>query len=89
MNTTLHITIDKTTKEASQRLAKDMGLDLSTIVKASLRAFVDTKIFHVEKADRMTPYLERIISQARAERKAGQTYGTFKNGKELDDFLMS
>ncbi len=72
MNTTLHVTVDKQIKESAAKLAKEMGLDLSSVVKASLKTFVDTRVFHVEQSFRMTPYLERIIAQARADFKKGK-----------------
>lgn len=86
MNTTLHVTIDKQTKNAASKLAKELGLDLSTIVKASLKTFVASKTFHAEKSWRMTPYLERIIAQANKEK---QTYGPFHTAAQSIKFLRS
>lgn len=88
MNTTLHVTIDQQTKRQAQKLAKEMGLDLSSIVKASLKTFVDTRVFHVEATPHMTPYLEKIIVQARKDLAAGKAHGPFHSGKELEKFLM-
>lgn len=84
MNTTLHVTIDKETKTEAARLAEEMGLNLSTIVKASLRTFVETKTFHVEKSYRMTPYLEKLIEEANKDAKKGFVSPTFEN---MDDAL--
>jgi addiction module RelB/DinJ family antitoxin len=84
MNTTIHITIDAETKRKAQAMAKDLGLDLSTVVKASLKTFVQNGVFHVEKAYRMTPYLEQIIEAAEKENK---TYGPFKTGEAAIKFL--
>ena len=72
MNTTLHVTMDKQTKEAAGKLAADMGLDLSTVVKASLKTFVETGVFHVERSFRMTPYLEKIIATAKKDLAANK-----------------
>ncbi len=88
MNTTLHITIDKETKQKAQKLAKEIGLDISVIVKASLKTFVQTESFYVEKSDRVTPRLAAIIAEARAERSKGKALGPF-TGKQLDAFLLS
>jgi len=82
MNTTLHVTVDEQTKNKAAKLAKEMGLDLSTIVKASLKTFVDTQVFHVEQNSRMTPYLEKIIAQARADFKAGKNISPVFNDAE-------
>lgn len=90
MNTTLHVTVDKATKTAAAKLAKEMGLDLSTIVKANLRAFIQTQTFHVEKSFRMTPYLEKIIAEARRDFKKGKNISpAFSSAKEMDRYLNS
>lgn len=88
MNTTLHVTLDKQTKEDAARLANKMGLDLSTVVKAGLKAFVQTQVFHVEHGPRMTPYLEDIIARARIDFKARKNISpSFKNSKEAMRWL--
>jgi addiction module RelB/DinJ family antitoxin len=69
MNTTLHVNIDKKTKAAAAKLAEELGLDLSVIVRASLKNFIQTKTFHVEKTYRMTPYLENLIEEINKENK--------------------
>lgn len=88
MNTTIHVTIDKETKQRAQKLAKEIGLDISTIVKASLKTFVQTESFYVEKSTRVTPRLSSIIAEAKNELTKGKTFGPF-TGKELDKFLLS
>ncbi|HEX9503812.1 MAG TPA: hypothetical protein VF974_05865 [Patescibacteria group bacterium] len=67
MNTTLHVTVDKQTKDAASKLAADMGLDLSTLVKAILKTFVQTGVFKIEHSFRITPYLEKIIATAKKD----------------------
>jgi addiction module RelB/DinJ family antitoxin len=67
MNTTLHINIDKDTKTKAAKLAAELGLDLSVIVRASLKNFIQTQVFHVEKSSVMTPYLESLIEQINLE----------------------
>lgn len=88
--TTLHVTIDHAKKIQAQKLAKSMGLDLSTVVKASIQAFLDTQSFQVSKAYTMTPYLERVIQQAKQdESKNVGNYGPFKTADESVKFLRS
>ena len=88
MNTTLHVTIDKETKQKAQKLAKEIGLDISTIVKASLKTFVQTESFYVAKSDRITPHLAQVIAEAKKEYAKGKAHGPF-SGRELDKFLLS
>lgn len=87
MNTTLHVTIDKQTKDKAQKLAKEIGLDISTIVKASLKTFVQTESFYVEKSSKMTPRLASVIAEAKKEYAQGKAFGPF-SGRELDAFLL-
>ena len=84
MNTTLHISIDQKIKAAAADLAEDLGLDLSTIIKASLKNFIKTQRFEVEKSYRMTPYLEQVIGQARKDFAARRNVsGPFSTPEEL------
>lgn len=88
MNTTLHVTVDKRTKDAAAKLASEMGLDLSTVVKASLKTFVQTGAFHVERSFRMTPYLEKIIANAEADLRKGKNISpSFQSAKKAMSWL--
>jgi antitoxin component of RelBE/YafQ-DinJ toxin-antitoxin module len=88
MNTTLHVSIDIKTKEAAANLADELGLDLSTIVKASLKHFVMTKRFEVEKSYRMTSYLEQVVGQARKDFAARKNIsGPFSTPNEIGKHL--
>ena len=88
MNTTLHVTIDRDTKQKAQRLAKELGLDISTVVRASLKQFVQTESFTVKKTRRMTPYLEQLIREAKQEASdEAAEFGPFKDSDESVRFL--
>ena len=88
MNTTLHVTIDKETKDKASKLAKELGFDLSSFIKANLRFFIQTESFYVDRSPRMTPRLAATIKQAKKEFKQGKSIGPF-TGSELDDFLLN
>ena len=87
MNTTLHVTIDRETKERAQKLAHELGLDLSTVVRAGLKQFVQTESFSVEKTYRPTPFLEEIIRSARATPE--DTSEPFDTAEDAIKFLRS
>lgn len=87
MNTTLHVTIDRETKERAQKLAHELGLDLSTVVRAGLKQFVQTESFSVEKTYRPTPHLEQILREAEATPE--DTFGPFDNADDAIAFLNS
>jgi addiction module RelB/DinJ family antitoxin len=80
----LHINIDKKTKQEAASLAEELGLDLSVIVRASLKNFIQTKTFHVEKYYRMTPYLENLIEEINRE---NEWSNTLKTAEDVTKFL--
>jgi antitoxin component of RelBE/YafQ-DinJ toxin-antitoxin module len=86
--TTLHIQIDKQTKDDAARLAGQLGLDLSVIVKASLKNFLRTQRFEVEQTHRMTPYLEKVLEEARKDIAVGRNISkTFSRPGEIAEYL--
>lgn len=87
MNTTLHVTIDKKIKERASKMAKELGFDLSSFIKASLKLFIQTESFYVAKSPKITPRLAATIEQARNEYARGEALGPF-TGAELDNFLL-
>ncbi|MEK7124376.1 MAG: hypothetical protein AAB877_01665 [Patescibacteria group bacterium] len=72
MKTTLHIKVDKETKEKSARIARKLGLSLSAIVNASLRNFIKTETFSVSAGEQMTPYMESWLAEVEKDIKAGK-----------------
>ena len=87
--TTLHVTIDREIKQKAQKLASELGLDISTVVRASLQQFVRTESFAVEKTYRMTPYLEKIIAAAKGEQGEDAEFGPFATAEDAAGFLRS
>ena len=85
--TTLHVTIDRETKAKAQRLAKELGLDISTIVRAGLKQFVETERFSVEKSYRPTPYLEEILRYVEAH--PDEVSPTFATAEDAVAYLES
>ncbi len=50
MKTTTSIKLDKDTKEKATKLAKDMGLSLSSVINASMKQFISERriVFSIE-----------------------------------------
>lgn len=91
MNTTvINIKTDKNLKKDAQRLAKNFGLPLSTIVNTYLREFVREK--RIVFSEPPTPNIKtgKIIDKAIADIKAGKNLvGPFETVKDMDQFLDS
>jgi addiction module RelB/DinJ family antitoxin len=89
MKTQVNLKIDLHVKERAQKRAEELGLSLSSIVNATLSQFARTGELELSVAPRMTPYLEELVKEARAEYKAGKTSGPFSTADELMKHLNS
>jgi addiction module RelB/DinJ family antitoxin len=83
MKTQVNLKIDSTIKKNAQKRAKELGLSLSSVVNATLSQFARTGELELSTAPRMTPYLEDLVAEARADYKAGK----LKVFDNVDDFL--
>ena len=89
MNTTsLHIKIEPNLKKQAQNLADELGVSLSSVMKALLKQFVRTKQLSVGIPEIPNVYLRKVIKQSDEDIKNGKTLA-FKNGQEALDYLDS
>lgn len=89
MNTTMLIKTDKALKVKAQKLAKEMGLPLGTLVNNYLKTFVIERqaIFTAPMPNKKTI---KIIEQARKDIKAGKNLsGPFTNVADMMKSLNS
>ncbi|MBI4090596.1 MAG: type II toxin-antitoxin system RelB/DinJ family antitoxin [Candidatus Komeilibacteria bacterium] len=90
MKTIINIKADKEVKEQAQKIAKELGLPLSTVINASLKQFIRNKEVHFSTAPHMTPELEAVIGKAQSDLKARKNISrVFAHGEEIDDYLDS
>ena len=61
MKTIINIKADKEVKENAQKLAKELGLPLSTIMNAYLKAFIRNRSVYFSQIPRMSRELESIL----------------------------
>jgi len=86
--TVLNVKMDKDVKEKAQQLAHELGLNLSLIVNASLKQFVERKEILFSKTYTMTPYLENVVRDAQADYKAGKNISPiFSNVEDAFEWL--
>ncbi len=85
MKTVLNLKIDKATKQDAAQLAEKMGLSLSAVVHGLLRNFIQTQELHITAAPRMTPYLEGLIREAKANSKGDSP--AFSSSKQAAKWL--
>lgn len=89
MKTQVNLKIDSAVKKDAQKRAKELGLSLSSVVNATLSQFARTGELELSAAPKMTPYLEKLIAEAREEYKRGKTSGPFDNAEALMKHLSS
>ncbi len=84
MRTVIHIKADREVKENAQKLASELGLNLSDVINASLRNFIRTREVYFSSVPKMTPELERILGKAEDDIKKGLISASFDN---VDDAI--
>lgn len=85
MKTQVNLKIDSHIKKNAQKRAKELGLSLSSVVNATLSQFARTGELELSVAPKITPFLENLVREARADYKAGR----LKVYENADDFLAS
>lgn len=90
MKTVLSVKTDKDVKERAQRLAKHLGIPLSTVVNAQLKAFINSGEFSVKREPELRPEVVRRIEAAIAENQQGKNLSPrFKKTDEAMAWLDS
>ncbi|PJE73301.1 MAG: hypothetical protein COV00_00595 [Candidatus Tagabacteria bacterium CG10_big_fil_rev_8_21_14_0_10_40_13] len=90
MKTLINIKTDKSVKENAQKVAKDLGLPLSSVVNAFLKEFVRSRSITFSAMPKMTPYLERILGKTEKDIKEGKNMtGPFNSAREANRYLDS
>ena len=90
MNTVIHIKAQKEVKENAQKLAKELGINLTDVINASLRNFIRTREIYISAVPRMTPELEKYLGPVDKDIKKGRNLSpAFSTAEEMDEYLDS
>ena len=88
MNTAaIYIKTQPEVKAKAQKIAKDLGLSLSSLVDSWLRQFVKTKSATLSAEERPSKYLIESIRKSEEQLKKGETSPTFDNAKDAIEWL--
>lgn len=89
MNNAVIITkTDPEVKAEAQKIAKELGLNLSTLVNGWLRQLIKTKTVTFSASDEEpSEYLLSLMKQADEDYKKGNTSPALKTGKDAVDWL--
>lgn len=85
MKTQVNLKIDASVKKNAQKRAKELGLSLSAVMNATLSQFARTGELELSSAPKMTPYLEGLVKEARADYEAGK----LEEFDSVDDLVSS
>lgn len=88
MSTTMmSIKIDAKTKKEAQKLAADLGMNLSSLIRGYLKHAVKTRRVEFDLGEEPSEYLKKRIRQAEENYKKGNTSPAFKTAKEAIAWL--
>jgi len=88
MKTIINIKTDKEVKENAQKLAKALGLSLSSVLNASLRNFIRTREVYFSAIPRMIPEFERFLGKVEKDIKEKKNLSpAFSSPEEINDYL--
>lgn len=88
MNTSaIYIKTDPKVKKEAQKVARELGFSLSSLLNAWMRQFINTKTVTFSVGEEPSEYLKKSIKQARKNWEEGKTSPTFKTGEEAVAWL--
>lgn len=88
--TTINIKADKEIKEKAQKVARDLGMPLSTIINAYLNQFIRTKEVHFYLEGELKPSVKRRLDRLQKEVMAGKNLSpTFSDARKATRYLKS
>jgi len=86
--TTINIKADKDVKERAQKVARDLGMPLSTIINAYLNQFIRTKEVHFYLEGELKPSVKRRLDRLQKEAMRGKNLSpVFRTAREMDAYL--
>lgn len=88
MNTTvINIRTQPNVKKAAQRVAEDLGINLSALINGFLKNLIKTKTINLVDSEEPSQYLIDSIREAEEDIKAGRVSPLFENADEAIAWL--
>lgn len=83
MNTTvINIRTQPDVKKAAQRVAEDLGLNLSALINGFLRQLIKTKAINLEVTEEPSDYFLQILKDTKEEIEKGEVSPTFEKAED-------
>ena len=90
---TINIKADRETKEKAQKVARRLGMPLSTVINAYLNQFIRTKEVHFYLEGELKPHVKRRLDRLQKEAMVGKNIvASFRLPEEsakMDTYLDS
>jgi len=84
----INIRADKEVKEKAQKVARDLGMPLSTVINAYLHQFIRTKEVHFSLEGELKPSVKKRLDRLTKEAKEGKNLsGPFSTIEKMDAYL--
>ncbi len=88
--TTLNIKADREVKRRAQRVARELGMPLSTVINAYLKQFIRTKEVHFSAEGNLKPEVKRRLDRLQKEALTGKNISpAFDSAEEAIRYLNS
>ena len=80
----INFKVDKEVKEEAQKLARDLGVPLSTIINAQIKQMLRSRTVTLTTDLKPTPYLEKILREVEKDLKTGKNISPiFESAEEM------
>ena len=90
MKTLINIKADKEVKETAQKLAKELGLPLSSVINAYLKEFIRERSLHLSIEPLLRPEVGESLKKASADYRHKRNISRpLKNLSEVREYLRS
>ena len=86
MSTTITVRVEQEVKIEAQRLAKELGLSLSSLINAFLKQLIREKKLKFTISEEPSEYTLRAIKKSEEELKSGKAY-KFSDPKKAVEFI--
>ncbi|HBQ51066.1 hypothetical protein A3B42_03615 [Candidatus Daviesbacteria bacterium RIFCSPLOWO2_01_FULL_38_10] len=82
----INLRVEPETKEKAQKLARQLGLNLSAVIEGFLAQFIRTKTVHFSLKEEPSEYMLQALKESKEDIKAGRIV-SFKNPDKALQYL--
>lgn len=88
MNTaTINLRINPTVKKEAQKVANELGMNLSVLINGFLKNLVKTKSIVLSTSEKPSPYLIRALKESEKDIREGWVSPAFDNAEDAIAWL--